>query len=690
MVDLSDNVAAPCPYCNTEVETISYQSRAADEPAKQISVCRCPVKVDRMSDKSRPQSPHVYLTRSIRGKRRLPCVEIGKVEITYAVTYEIKGLSSLPVASDEASCVSWVSKKSNQVFKTYVTGPLRGRSVCEIERKLVGPGMNLVTMAETTTKAPEGRVQVDFVFGTMRGGFLRGAANKVEFVVELPDPSPRSLDAAIHKAFRVCGQPRTLKHYLGERVITEMMNLSARAWDASRADPSLYTYGVKPDGERYWMTKIGRVWLLSRRLKNHEVKMWTMEYSQWEGPAVGPVVDVEVMLTGGPVPIDVLMDEHGTVSSIRRDINWIVSKTSHLSSMFQALACARQRTFRGEMSLAEQDRKSVGYPTDGVVAIRRDGVDMLKMKSEKSVELQVSEDMTLVTAEGVRFSGAKLSHFPVGSIVEVRFSVSDGKIGVSECFIRPDKTKANSTDAVRATIHSCFGSESSIVRTMMWRWSNSLREKIYAHAMKVGIPNGTVIVDVGTGSGQSTDEMKKLKGVSFVLIEPDEDKCKDLARRLNVKCHTLPRAITSKLKRLKDGGEFLVVNCKLEDVLADGPTMKSVKFLAKAFVACFSLHHIAGIIDTIAGTEIPLVGCFYSYDNIRPGQSIIDYGGIKMHRTTESKAEVKWGSDTPYEEPVVTSDDIPDDLIDGTDIEPLPSGCRSEVRGALSSVKVLM
>ena len=47
------------------------------------------------------------------------------------------------------------------------------------------------------------------------------------------------------------------------------------------------------------------------------------------------------------------------------------------------------------------------------------------------------------------------------------------------------------------------------------------------------------------------------------------------------------------------------------------------------------------------------------YDDIAPGESIIDESGLIMKRLDEDRAMVQWGKDNPYFEPAIEKYDLP-------------------------------
>ncbi|HAA5926486.1 TPA_asm: hypothetical protein GFY42_15345, partial [Listeria monocytogenes] len=87
--------------------------------------------------------------------------------------------------------------------------------------------------------------------------------------------------------------------------------------------------------------------------------------------------------------------------------------------------------------------------------------------------------------------------------------------------------------------------------------------------------------------------------------------------------------------------------------------MKNIKDVIRCAVACFSAQFVLDDIGKLTSLGIPFLGSYYSYDTIAVGDSIINYGSIKMTRISEDEATVKWGKDKAYKEPAIEDSVIP-------------------------------
>ena len=287
---------------------------------------------------------------------------------------------------------------------------------------------------------------------------------------------------------------------------------------------------------------------------------------------------------------------------------------------------------------------------------------MKKLKELRSMELQFFDDGTLATKEGTRlFRISPTNAYDTGDILEIRFSIKDSLIQIHEVFGRPDKKTANDNSAIDSIIDSSIEFKlDSMIRTSIWRWSNMLRFHMYQRIEKLD-PSRNIVLDIGSGSVQSSEAFEKLPGCSFILIEPDQKKCKSLCKRLSAKqYYTDARSLIPAISQLKKGTrKYHILNTTLEMVLNDKPVLANIKDTVKCAIACFSAQFIIGSLDFLASIKVPFIGCYYSYHDIDVSKSIINTNGIQMTRASECEAHVKWGTDEGYFEPVVDEDNLP-------------------------------
>jgi hypothetical protein len=173
-----------------------------------------------------------------------------------------------------------------------------------------------------------------------------------------------------------------------------------------------------------------------------------------------------------------------------------------------------------------------------------------------------------------------------------------------------------------------------------------------------------VMLDIGTGDGQSLDAIGMMKDVSFILVEPNAMKCKRLIARLGLhRYHRDPRSVINVMPQLRKGLlKYHVLNCSFQEVMNDEPTLKNLRYVVSYCTACFSAQFFMESLEKISQLGINVIGCCYLYDGIESGSSIINQYDLRMSRIDAHTAEIKWGSDKIYSEPSIESNDIPDSL----------------------------
>ena len=685
-----------CKGCNSQLTLIEYQARSADEAHSSSYRCPfCPLDITKFSN-SIPK-PHLYLKRTQRERKRTPLVNSSD-SIDSRLLYVVSKRTSILEGRKllEARCKNCVDKNS-VLFKYYSSGPWKGIAVCQQNSRSIALNAQIVSVSYLCTNLDGGKDYVDFQYTKIDDYTVILQDNKVHFVHDVGS----ELDSAIldHLSVAYCMgfAPTNLSSYISAVMLGAMSNMNARAYDAASGDDYRDRFSTKPDGERMWLVHAGSTWLYCKRA-NFEVRNWEfdLEVHSSDSVSISPVIDIEFMLNLPPILIDVLLTSNMKVCPYDRDLEWIHTEMSRLREEFSYLSIVETREFFDTYKEAYDYSKRVKYPTDGIIAISPHGTDMKKLKPIKSIELRVGESYNLVTKENTAlFKLDSASVYSVGDIVEIRFSISGSDFDIHETFHRPDKVSPNDNSAVQAVIASCNIQDSdSVVRTMMWRWSNKLRFYLYDKANSMN-EEKNIVLDIGSGSGQSTDAFARVPGCSFILVEPDEASCNALARRLRTKdVFKDPRSITAAIPQLKRGTRrYHILNCTLEKILSDRSVTSGLKSIVKCAVSSFSTHYIIGDVDNVTSLGIPFIGCYYSYDGLDVGESIINTSGIQMTRTSDRRAVVKWGRDEPYEEPVVLSEDEPLNvtMIDALDVVPLDTGSQNQtVYNACLTVKILI
>ncbi|RMZ68715.1 hypothetical protein GMOD_00002527 [Pyrenophora seminiperda CCB06] len=117
-------------------------------------------------------------------------------------------------------------------------------------------------------------------------------------------------------------------------------------------------------------------------------------------------------------------------------------------------------------------------------------------------------------------------------IVEVRLRLlRNGRdVDCRPVFTRVDKAFANSTSAVMSVLSSI----ASVKRDneTRRRECNSLKQHLFRSALSIR-GSRKIVLDVGTRTRQSLDILAPGTGISYLLIEPSEERCQMLRRRTN-------------------------------------------------------------------------------------------------------------------------------------------------------------
>jgi hypothetical protein len=660
-----------CLHCGSELTTSEFQARSADEASSILISCpNCPLDVSKLGLELPINKPHIHIKRFDRLKRIPNSIYSSETTVTRWVTLKLDTYPNIDtVVFQSASCSNALDQHGN-LMKSYTSGMWQHKSSYETRRLTIAPSADIVDMVVCDDTVLGEDMYVDFEFAELNADmyqcFLVKRVGNLSIWLNTDSDNSDSIHDAIHWLYLRYYTPSSLRNYIPTAILSSMSNLSARAYDAhpDSIDETEYQYGPKVDGERMWLTRIGVVWLTSRRLKGHEIKGWYIDKtidSEMCSP-YGPVIDYELLLGHNDISIDVLMDENSKVSSERRNLSDIQQQMDLLRLKFPILNRVETREFRSSIGAAQDDCKVVKYPTDGIVGIPHHGVDMIKVKSIKSMELEVINGNILCSEDKLEICQITDGQiYEDGTIIEVGFQIINQRLHPIHFFVRPDKTKANSSEAISNIVASGLSKVSdNIIRKTIWRYSNEIRAEIHNKVNKI-TSGKRIVLDIGTGDGQSIDTYITNETLSYIFIEPDEAKCINLRRRLKIRhVYTDPRSILSYIPQMKAGKlKYHILNCKLIDLLDDRDIIRELMPQLRCAVACFSAQFIASNISTFILASVPFMGCCYMYDNVESGEYILHEGGLIMRRLDEERAMVQWGKDNPYFEPALEKFDLP-------------------------------
>ena len=680
-----------CLACGLVIPVVEYQARSADEAQRRIERCTsCPIDAERIRYPHIVSGSHIHLPCYPRQRRPVPRIVVMGSRTTYWLSCSLES----PLYHEKrellpARCTVAVGD-DDKTYKIYSTGPWSHTAVSSISVEHVGPATRLMTMAQLYHTREQGAGHEDFRYRLYdeddRRLYVVFRRTKWFILVPVVSNDETTLARYLRRIYTTHVSFETLNEYVPRALLSAASTLTARAHDTESVRDSDYLFAPKPDGERMWLTRIGMVWLYSRRLLGHTVVGFEVDSRPLDCAEYGPIIDVEIMLGYPQILIEILVDEQGVLSPLSRTVQWIEELFSRMSATrFPFLRRLHVRSFQNTVDATKESLSNVPYPTDGVVAVARDGVDMAKLKITKSVELIVAENSILRTSDGSALFGLPPHHsFPEGSIVEVRFSIVNSSLNIHEVFLRSDKRTANSHEAVRSIIDSSFPRlAGDATRILVWRWSNEIRDLLYGRCTDMDSEK-RIVLDIGTGDGQSMDHSVYSKNLSYILVEPDRTKCIRLRHRLRTReFNSDPRSLLRVISSLRSGRlKYFILNCRVQSLMEELTVMTNLLPQLRCAVACFSLQYVANDIQPILKAGVSVFGCAYLYDGIPVGGSIVDLYGLSMTRTDRTEALVKWGSDKAYVEPALECAYLPPTMhvMHATDAVPAPT---SDTNGTL-------
>lgn len=708
---------AICKACNSSLQTIEYQARSADEATRVTTTCpSCPLDASKVRIQYKTMSYPRGLRHSVRSSRRsysssklvaAHVVSRVSVDATSAVPnlgapvlHVVQGTQSMrPVSIGGAS-------DARTIMKFQVSGTSAGYCEHVLERTIIGFGavLEVVQLYHPPQESELGAKILEGTINHVRRNsasatylYTSAATNKKRVVVQY-DGSIDAVSAAgvVSELYSSLCPPASLSAYVERRVVRELANLCPRAWDVPTAPTSGYTFTSKPDGERMWLICYGLFWYAKEVQRDSPMLKWTHNGNS-STPVLRPIVcDVEYTVEQGFIFIDVLTDADGSHVPIMRDIGYSISALERIRTVVQCVPVTLREYFDNNDDAVRYCGR-VRYATDGTLGIRNGSTETVKIKSTKAVELLLNDGGSLTTRDGDIV--AVISEYDssyVGKVLEVRFTASPGSnfITVLDVFPRTNKLLPNSSEATENILRSCiqFNSATDAQRTMVVKWCNVLCKTIVERALRSN-DSRHIILDIGTGSGQSLDRFIVNDSVSYVYVEPDSKRALSLSRRARCKLLKSAEELGPLVKSLVTRRvQQVVVNCSLQDVLSNEELCKSLCPQLKCAISTFSAQFVVNELRTLkASYGCNIYGCMYTYDDA-VNDVLIDSCGATMRVTGTDTATVKWGSEN-YEEPATYECDYwgIGSVVRGSDILALPAGVESgEPRKVCTQVRVLL
>ncbi len=710
-----------CAACGSPLETVERQLRAADEATQTTTSCpRCPVKAWKVNTTGAPRP-------SVKGFR-FPIARPGRLSHKFTGTRQGQRYE-LIVAQSRVSngapplskCDVIVQKSVSYVASTStgsrfarasvcVSGPRQDECYAVCKRTVLGLGIMLVSYSlynDIGAGVLEPRVLVGHyepvadVGGHSAMFYKSRSENSLNLVVDLGNKlNDIVLRKAIDVVYGTGALPKVLDTYINRDFVSKLETLSARAWDTSKPPSSGYTFTCKPDGERSWLVFYGWCWYMVSKQKPHRVRRWQASEDKFAEQQSTLVLDTEYVSGFGFVLIDCLTDSEGVPAPTTRNMEWVLRTFDKMLRTHTSCPVEVRRYFASFCD-AREYAGTVPYAVDGVVAIRNGSTEVLKVKDIKSVELEHKGNGVMCAAEGTEVLTTSLAdNTEPGTVVELRFSLDEKtrQYKLWDSFPRPDKKgNANGIGAVVNIFKSASTTETKEddERRRSLLWCNRLRENIFGRCVN-SADTRHIILDVGTGTGQSLGAMNKSESVSYILLEPDSKRCRMLQHRLgNVQIITEPSLIVPVIKQLKTRSKkWIIVNCTFSELWSAPSVLKKLAPELKCIQAVFSLQFIVeDLYDLFESHKLPIYGCCYTYDEKNECGTLLDACGVTMKVTGTNVATVKWGGDKTYEEPAVSVKDFYGlgTVVRGSDVVEMPEengdgGCRS----ICSKVSVLL
>jgi hypothetical protein len=700
-MDFNKYTSKICPACKSEFKIIYYQRRAADEPPDKVVYCEnCPLDTTRLSFNiaSRlsivPTKKEVDMINNYNDSKSLSSTLV-KVDTRACIivrgnaamrcyknildnTIESSTMTTVPVNINTGikSTKSYYYLNSTTIGEAHITTSsdiIAPYTVCKTvdvyvshtdpseyenstDRCIVGYEYKLPTILNSSYT----------VLRTLHDG------QRPYILVALPSYETDIVLSVLESILVNYGTELSIKSIVSSTILNTLYIQSGRAYDIPSAPETGYMYAWKPDGERFWYIKYGSIWLFSRRLLSGRIAGWNMSSSLQTFRDVGPVLDVEVMIGFPPILIDILISDNGQSMPISRTLDYVLDEYNYIKDNGSVDVPIHIREYYTLASKLLETKDSLEYPVDGLVGIKDGSMTIVKIKDEKSIELELQENGDLTTSDNqvVAHSNVHESE-EIGSIIEIRFMKQPDLSTpiIKEIFIRTDKTKANDLQACYNIFNTTSDTPDSLARRGVVQWCNSIRSKLHQVASKSG--SGRVILDIGAGDGQAVSDYSSNPEITYLLLEPNIKKCNSMLRRLqdldrnNSRLFKQPSDILNALRLLSTSKVKYVVLCAtLKDILQQKECLRVLKTCVRCCIASLSISYIVPELQQLAIEGLNVIGFGYMYDLANnKGELVNEYGVVMKYISYSTNdrsqdAVVQWGTDKAYTEPAIILEDF--------------------------------
>lgn len=716
-----------CSTCLQPYEYLYYQRRAADEPPDIVEFCRSCELDARKLDLFKGPTPYAedkYSTQPLRRSKSVsfprPATNLGLERLLLVEGSAARRCLRLLRDNDALGSklqsttvpINWGSgQELVEFFKDSYLGP---EGLILNETKTIAPFVKIVSATKFKLRnGSQGNYDTyvsGYEYPLYNIPFARSSVIRTNeengnctILIALEEVGEEGVLAVLSHVLTEYGTEDTIRSFMDQGVTSKMYTQSSKAYDWPSAPRKHYAFTWKPDGERFWCVKYGSVWFFSRRHLSGKIAGWIVGDAISVATDAGPVLDVEVLVNHEPVLIDILGNEDGTATPTTRSLKSVMGL---FKSMQERCVPLHVRKYFDSVESLLKTKDKLTYPVDGVVGVEKQTMTIVKLKTTKSIELKLLDNGDLVAYEGNVIARTSLHRkYDPGSIIELRITMNseNGKISVDEALLRTDKLKANSMDVCRNIVNTMVSAPDSLERKDALIWCNTVRGKVHKMASTVQT-GGKVVVVIGAGDGQEVGDYSRDTSVSYLLIEPDGEKCKKLFERLkspsinksssNVKLIVGSASFPVAMSTLTNSTvRFIILQSAMRDIVKSKSSLKSMEISAKCCVAPFSISHVSEDIIYLARRGINVIGCGYLYDCISSDGTLVDEAGVTMKCIGGGVSTVKWGSDKQFSEASIVKANFESDMsvVPATRVVPVfRKGNRSLLTTLCNNVYVVL
>ncbi|KAI5291588.1 hypothetical protein KEM52_000121, partial [Ascosphaera acerosa] len=614
-----------CISCSAVLQHIEYQSRAADEAHRQILVCpHCPLDASKVSLELELRTADISTGLIENAKNRIETATWRKKTTLHRYVFsatlahphrqgDVKDLLGKRVYIDDCDLggrvaasvlnVQGLNDKAIVVKNrddSNVLFAVKSLSVYDLDDDYpAGVSRRSDRVWFTNyTHAVDAYITQDNVV-------LREGETLSVYVV----PSSFSQGEVMRDVFTAASDLGYLAEALPFNMLKGLMNLSSHAWDVKAHTMIKYLQTHKVDGERMFIFVM------------YPMVFWTRQ-DPWLSVLSMSIIEGLEQEHAGYALLDVPMTTGGKFAPAQRSLEWVAKEATKFVDMLRHLD-VRVREYW--VNTPTTTPPSTEFLCDCLVAIDPLSIAAMKLKDVYSMELMVRNGRCLTLNNDAVFDVVPLGRsFQDGDVVEVEFTrgVGVGVLNIDDVFKRVDKTAPNSTNAVTNILMS------------VCRYINDLVEDMDSPR--------PLIIDVGSGDGQSLDSMNVRDGHFLGLfVEPDRATFESLCACLGVKApppgtmhvRSMLKALVTRRRRVG------VCNSTLRELLENTVMIKELMEIIRAIVGTFSLHFvILDLYRIVTQYGTPVYGCVYVYDGIESDGVLIDTCGVRMAKLENGRA----------------------------------------------------